>query len=210
MFQQVYLSPGWLLPHVGIQVWSCMCVQSLSHVRLFATPWTVACQAPLSMGFSRQEYWSGLPFTSPGDLPNSVIKPASPALAGGFFTTEPPGKLHPTVIPDPFSLGRIYTQASLVAQMVKNLPVKQETRIRSLLLEDPLEESMQTLQYSCPENPMDRGAWWATVHGVAKSQTWLSNRTTPTKIQVLGGSEKRAILPKQQEERDLLFSEVLF
>ena len=123
------------------------------------------------MGFSRQEYWSGLPFTSPGDLPNSVIKPASPALAGGFFTTEPSGKLHPTVIPDPFSLGRIYTQASLVAQMVKNLPVKQETRIRSLLLEDPLEESMQTLQYSYPENPMDRGAWWATVHGVAKSQT---------------------------------------
>ena len=94
------------------------------------------------MEFSRQEYWSGLPFTSPGDLPNSVIKPASPALAGGFFTTEPPGKLHPSVLPDPFSLGRIYTQASLMAQTVKNLPAKQETRIRSLFLEDPLEEGM--------------------------------------------------------------------
>ena len=57
-----------------------------------ATPWTVACQAPLSMGFSRQEYWSGLPFPSPGDLPDLGIEPGFPPLAGGFFTTEPPGK----------------------------------------------------------------------------------------------------------------------
>ena len=59
------------------------------------TPLTVACQAPLSMGFSRQEYGSGLPFPSPGDLPSTRVKPVSPAapvLAGGFFTTEPPGK----------------------------------------------------------------------------------------------------------------------
>ena len=55
----------------------------------FATPWTVAHQAPLSMEFSRQEYWSGLPFASPGDLPDPWIEPASPALAGGFFATEP-------------------------------------------------------------------------------------------------------------------------
>ena len=55
-------------------------VKSLSHVRLFATPWTVAYQAPPSMEFSRQEYWSGLPFPSPGDLPNPGIKPGSPAL----------------------------------------------------------------------------------------------------------------------------------
>ena len=55
-------------------------------------PWTVACQALLSMGFSSQEYGSGLPFPSPGHLPDAGIKPASPALAGGFFTTEPPGK----------------------------------------------------------------------------------------------------------------------
>ena len=60
-----------------------------------ATPWTVAHQPPLSMGFSRQEYWSGLLFLSPKDLPNPEIEPASPAspaLVGGFFTTEPPGK----------------------------------------------------------------------------------------------------------------------
>ena len=52
----------------------------------FATPWTVAHQTPLSMGFPRQEYWSGLPWPPPGDLPNPGIEPASPALAGGFFT----------------------------------------------------------------------------------------------------------------------------
>ena len=67
----------------------------LSRVRLFATPWTVACQAPLSMGFSRQEYWSGLPFPPPGNLSDPGIEPASPAspvLAGRFSTTKPPGK----------------------------------------------------------------------------------------------------------------------
>ena len=58
----------------------------------FVTPWTVACQAHLSMGFSWQEYWSGLSFPPPRDLPNPGIKPASPALAGRFSTTEPPGQ----------------------------------------------------------------------------------------------------------------------
>ena len=67
-----------------------MCV--LSHVRLFVTPWTVAHQAPLSMGFPRQEYWSGLPFPSPGHLPDPGIKAMSFALSGGFFTIGPPGK----------------------------------------------------------------------------------------------------------------------
>ena len=69
-----------------------MCVSSLSHVRLFVTLWTVAHQAPLSMGFSRQEYWSGFPFPSPGDLPDPGTEPTSPAFAGRFLTTEPPGK----------------------------------------------------------------------------------------------------------------------
>ena len=58
----------------------------------FAIPWTVASQTPLSMGFPRQEYWNGLPFPSPGDLPDPGIEPVSPALAGRFFTAEPPGK----------------------------------------------------------------------------------------------------------------------
>ena len=66
-----------------------------SHAQLFATAWTIAHQAPPSMGFYRHEYWSGLPCPPPGDLPDPGIKPASPvspALAGGFFTTELPGK----------------------------------------------------------------------------------------------------------------------
>ena len=72
---------------------SACCVLSLSLIQLFATPWAVACQVPLSIGFPRQEYWSGLPFLPPGDLPRAGIEPVSPALAGGFFTTELPGKL---------------------------------------------------------------------------------------------------------------------
>ena len=65
----------------------------LSRVRLSATLWTVAHWASMSMGFSRQEYWSGLPFPPPGDLPDPGIKPLFPALEGRFFTTVPPGKL---------------------------------------------------------------------------------------------------------------------
>ena len=67
----------------------CVCVCILSPVWLFVTPWTVAWQVPLSMGFFRQEYWNGLPFPSPEDLPHPSIEPSSPmspALAGGFFT----------------------------------------------------------------------------------------------------------------------------
>ena len=84
---------------VAASVWctttqvGCACV--LSCIRLFVTPRTVAHQAPLSMGFSRREYWSGLPFPPPGDLPNPGIEPVSlvsPALAGRFLTTAPPGK----------------------------------------------------------------------------------------------------------------------
>ena len=74
---------------------ACMCAQSLSSVQFFVTPRTASSQAPLSIEFSRQEHWSELPFPTPGDLPDPGIKPWSPAssaLAGGFFTTEPPRK----------------------------------------------------------------------------------------------------------------------
>ena len=79
-----------LLVHCLAQVQTYV-LTCFSHVQFFATAWTIACQAPLSMGFSWQEYWSGLPFPSLGDLPNAGIKPASrmsPALAGRFFTTS--------------------------------------------------------------------------------------------------------------------------
>ena len=71
----IWLEPGSQIPnHAKVKV------KLLSCARLFVTPWTVAYHAPLSMGFSRQEYWSGLPFPSPGDLPDAGIEPGSPAL----------------------------------------------------------------------------------------------------------------------------------
>ena len=88
------------------------------HFQLFATPWTIAHQAPLSVGFSRQEHWSGLPFPPPGDSPNRGIEPiypASPALAGGFFTSEPLGKHSLSVEMDKYTnqLGGFFTSEPL-------------------------------------------------------------------------------------------------
>ena len=78
---------------IKAKLFVCMRAHSLSHVQLFVTPWTVAHQAPLSMEFSREQYWSELPFHIPEDLSKPGIEPVSLALAGGFFTTTPPGKL---------------------------------------------------------------------------------------------------------------------
>ena len=83
-------------------------MKSLSRVRLFATPWTVAYEAPPSRGFSRQEYWSGSPFPSPGDLPDPGIKPSSPTLEADALTSEPPGK--PKTIYQDKDNDYIYTQ----------------------------------------------------------------------------------------------------
>ena len=71
---------------------TCLCAQSLSRVQLFVTPWTVAQQAPLSMELSRQEYWSGLPFPSPGDLLDPGIEPGSPTSQADSLPSGPPGK----------------------------------------------------------------------------------------------------------------------
>ena len=74
----------------------CAMLSCFSRVHLFATLWTVACQPPLSMGFSRQQYWSGLPFSPPGDLPNQGLNPCFlqvSYIAGRFFTSEPPIEL---------------------------------------------------------------------------------------------------------------------
>ena len=81
------------LTYISLQQEHIYCVvQFLSHIWLFKTPRTVALQAPLSMGISRQEYWRGLPFPSPRDLSGPGVKPVPHALTGGFFTTEPPRK----------------------------------------------------------------------------------------------------------------------
>ena len=73
-------------------MYMCVCVTHFSCVQLFATPWTIACQAPLSTEFSRQEYWSGLPFPPPGDLPDPGTEPRSPILQEDSLPSEPPGK----------------------------------------------------------------------------------------------------------------------
>ena len=95
-----WLQPSWsslfkLCSHLGkhqfISSVPCCCLVTQLCLTLF-DPMDCSCQAPLSMELSRQEYWSGLPFPPPGDLPDPGIEPVSPALAGGFFTTEPPGK----------------------------------------------------------------------------------------------------------------------
>ena len=113
-------------------------VYLLSRDRLFATPWTVACQAPLCMGFPRQEYWSELPFPIPGDLPDPGIEPISPALAGRFLTTAPPGT--------PGLTDTIYSIQNGLPwyQLVKNPPAMRETWARSLGWEDPLEKGKAT------------------------------------------------------------------
>ena len=80
------------ITYMYIKTCVCVCAQSFSQVRLFVIPWTIACQAPMSMGFSRQECWSGLPFPSPGDLPDPGIKPRSPALQADTLPSETPGK----------------------------------------------------------------------------------------------------------------------
>ena len=108
----------------------------------FVIPPTVACQASMSVGFPRQEHWSGLPFPPPGDPPGLRIKPAFPALAGRFFTTWE-------------------------ATLVKNLPASAGDAGASGSIpgreRSPGTENGNPLQYSCLENSMDRGAWWATV-----------------------------------------------
>ena len=89
-YQWAPLDSGVLYIVVCVRVCVCACVHSVSLVQLFVAPWTVAHKTPLSMEFSRQEHWSGLPFPPPGDLPNPGIKLSflmCPVLAGGFFTT---------------------------------------------------------------------------------------------------------------------------
>ena len=127
---------------------------SLSRVRLFATPWIVAYQAPLSMGFSRQEYWSGLPFPSPGHLHNPGIEPRSPSLQANALTSGPPGK--------PFYMLDVCSCLNIFSRKLFDGSVYEIG-----------EGNGNPLQCSCLENPRDQGAWWAAVYGVSRSQTRL-------------------------------------
>ena len=125
----------------------------------FATPWTFACQAPLSMSFSRQEYWGGLLFPSPGDLPNPGIEPASPAFAGGFFNTESPGQ-------------HIYK--IVLYQMLFPYSLLQNTKYSSLCYTiGPcwLSFYICLVTQSCPAlcNPMDCSPPASSVHGISQA-----------------------------------------
>ena len=121
-------------------------------------PWTVACQAPLSMGFPRWAYWSVLPLPSPGDLPNPGMEPGSPSTSQ-VITGESFTNCHTYHVP----------WASLVVQLVENPPAMRETWIWSLGWEDPLEWNITHSSILALRIP------WTIVHGVAKTQTWLSN-----------------------------------
>ena len=164
------------------------------------TPWTVAYQAPLSMKFPRRECWSRLLFPSPGEIPDPGMEPVSPALAGRFFTTEPPRKpcLHTYYIffrtvwntmplymchwVFPKNKNFFFINHSMI---IKGFPGDSDGEestcnagdLGSLpgLGRSPGGGHGNPLQYSCLENPMDRGAWWATFHGVSKSWTQLNN-----------------------------------
>ena len=102
----------------------------------------IAHQALLPMGFSRQEYWSGLPFSSPGDLPDSGIELRSAPLQADALTSEPPGK--------PIFIHMFY-MASLVAQLVRNLPAMQETQVQSLGEEDLWRREWLSIPVFLPE-----------------------------------------------------------
>ena len=149
------------------------------------TPWTIQ-----SMEFSRPEYWSELLFPSPGDLPNPVIKPRSPALQADSFLAELQRKPNNTGIGSPSLLQQIFP----TRESNRDLPHCGQILYHLRLQESPEsacnvgnlgsvpglgrpsgEGKGYPLQYSYLENSMNRGAWWATVHGVTKSWTWLSD-----------------------------------
>ena len=127
-----------------------MKVKSLSRVRLFVTPWTVAHQAPLSLGFSRHEHWSGCHrlLWQAGPLP--LVPPGKPCICFYLDSQKKSYRI------------RIMYMCVCVSH----------THISVYCFR---EGNGTPLQYSCLENPMDRGAWWAAVHGVAEGQTRLSD-----------------------------------
>ena len=142
----------------------------------FCDPMDCSLPAPPCMGFSRQEYWSGLPFPSPGDLPDPGFEPWSPALQADTLPSELPGK-SPVA-----QMSHHACQISFIwNQTLYYFPGGSDGKASAYSAGDlgsnpgsggsPGEGNDNPLQYSCLENPMHGGAWQATVHGVAESQT---------------------------------------
>ena len=135
-------------------------VKSLSHVWLFVTPWTVAYQVPLSMGFSRQKCWSGLPFPSPGDLPDQGIEPGSPALWAEALPSEPPGKpLAPKWYQSCQSAGHPHAQKHWPVPCTVHSKCKRSSWERTLILnatreskyEERIQDKEKVLLQNAPE-----------------------------------------------------------
>ena len=167
----------------------CLYVLSrFSHVWVFATLWTVACQAPLSMGFSRQEYWSSCPALLQG---NSLTQGSnlqfiiSPALAGGFFTTSATWAekaMAPHSSTPAWKIPWMEDPGGLQSMGSRRVGVDWATSL-SLSLSCIGEGNGNPLQCPCLENPRDGGAWWAAVYGIAQSRTrlkWLSSSSSAT------------------------------
>ena len=141
----------------------------------FVIPWTVACQALRSMEFPRQEYRSGLPCPSPGDLPIWAIEPVCPAWQTDSLSLSHLGS--PMWV---LSNKHIFTSIHQASpggtsdtEPTANAGDERDAGSIPGWGRPPVGEHCNPLQYSFLENPMDWGAWRATVHGVAKSQTWL-------------------------------------
>ena len=155
----------------------CVCVRvcELSCAWLFATSWTAACQAPLSVALFRQEHWSWLPFPIPGVFPNPgtepvfLVSPASLTLVSRVFITAPPGK----------SLGKVRRTDSLEKTLMLRKTEDQRRRWwQSMRWLDSITDSIYMNLSKLRELVEDRGAWHATVHGAAKSWTQFSDWTT--------------------------------
>ena len=141
------------------------------------------------MGFSRQEYWSGLPWTPPGDLSNPRVKPRFPALQANSLLSEPPGKPKNTGMGSLSLLQGIFLTQKFNQGLLNCFPGGSDGKASACNAGDPGsipgsgrssgEGNGNPFQHSCLENPMDGGAWLATVHGVAKSRTQLSDFTSP-------------------------------
>ena len=136
-------------------------VKSLSRVWLFATPWTVAYQAPPSMGFSRQEYWSGLPFPSPGDLPNSGIEPGSPTFQADALTSEPPGKPGPTLML--LNLGAKNLEFLLPSPIREEILGRWQPHISRPIMEWAQEEKMNWYQMISLTSKYCSGLMWLLI-----------------------------------------------
>ena len=158
---------------------TCVCAQFLSCVRLFVTQWTVTCQAPLSMEFSRQECWSGLPFPTPGYLPNPGIEPTSPALSGRFFTIEPPGKPYPF----PLLIKLNVARSNINNTSMSSLPKEESSKvlILNIMFFFPLTSSNFTCCFSSKISGVKKGneitLWvYFSLLNIGRKHCWACNQ----------------------------------